>query len=66
MIGTLEDHQMSDWKAHVPSLVHAYNATRHKSTSDSSNVLMFGRHPRLAIYVFIGLPMGSLSSSIHS
>ena len=28
MVGTLEDHQKSDWKSYVPSLVHAYNSTR--------------------------------------
>ena len=32
MLGTLEDDQMSGWKTYVPSLVHAYNSTRHEST----------------------------------
>ena len=32
MLGTLEDDQKSDWKTYVPSLVHAYNSTRHEST----------------------------------
>lgn len=32
MIGTLEEKQKSNWKAHIPSLVHAYNFTRHEST----------------------------------
>ena len=27
MLGTLEDYQKSDWKAHVPTLVHAYNSS---------------------------------------
>ena len=35
MLGTLEDYQKSDWKAHVPTLVHAYNATFHFSTGYS-------------------------------
>ena len=32
MLGTLENSKKSDWKSYVPSLVHAYNATRHEST----------------------------------
>ena len=26
MLGTLEDNQKSDWKTHVPTLIHTYNA----------------------------------------
>ena len=62
MLGTLEDYQKSDWKAHVPTLVHAYNATFHDSTGYSPHYLMFRRHPRLAIDAFLGLPTESLSS----
>ena len=35
MLGTLEDHQKSDWKSYVSSLVHAYNSTRHECTGYS-------------------------------
>lgn len=66
MLGTLDDHQKTDWKEHVPSLVHAYNATHHGSTGFSPYFLMFGRHPRLAIDAFLGLPTDSLSSSKHT
>lgn len=35
MLGTLDKYQKSDWKAHVPTLVHEYNATFHDSTGYS-------------------------------
>ena len=41
MLGTLEAHQKSDWKAHVPTLEHAYNATIHDSTGYSPYFLCF-------------------------
>ena len=63
MLGTLEEYQKSDWKAHVPTLVHAYNATFHASTGFSPYFLMFGRHPRLAIDAFLGLTPDALSST---
>ena len=58
MLGTLEDDQKSDWKSNVPSLVHAYNFTRHESTGYSPHYLMFGRHPRLAVDAFLGIKPG--------
>ena len=61
MLGTLEEYQKSDRKSHVPSLVHADNATLHSSTGYSSYFLMFGRHPRLAIDAFLGLSPDALS-----
>ena len=66
MLGTLEDYQKSDWKAHVPTLVHAYNATFHDSTGYSPYFLMFGRHPRLAVDAFLGLNSDSLSSTTQT
>ena len=63
MLGTLEDYQKSDWKAHVPTLVHAYNATFHHSTGYSPYFLMFGRHPRLAIDAFLGLSPDALTAT---
>ncbi len=35
MLGTLTDIQKADWKAHVPTLTHAYNAAIHESTGYS-------------------------------
>ena len=66
MLGTLEDHQKSDWKAQVPTLVHAYNATFHDSTGYSPYFLMFGRHPSLAIDAFLGLNSDTLNSSTQT
>ena len=60
-LGTLEDHQKSDWKSYVPSLVHAYNSTRHERTRYSPHFLMFGRHPRLAVDAFLGIRPESAS-----
>ena len=61
MLGTLEDHQKSDWKLYDPSLVHAYNSTRHESTGYSPHFLMFWRHPRLAVDAFLGIRPESAS-----
>ena len=58
MLGTLQEHQKSDWKAHVSTLTHAYNAAIHDSTGFSPYYLMFGRHPRLAMDAFLGIGSG--------
>jgi hypothetical protein len=67
MLGTLEDDQKVNWKAHVPALVHAYNSTRHESTGLTPHYLMFGRNPRLAINAFFGIEPDAVGrSSSHS
>ena len=63
MLGTLEEYQKGDWKSHVTTLVHAYNATLHNSTGFSPYFIMFGRHPRLAIDAFLGITPDTLSST---
>ena len=55
MLGTLEEKNKENWKAHVPALVHAYNSTRHETTGYTPHFLMFGRHPRLAVDAFLGI-----------
>ena len=54
MLGTLENHQKSDWKSYVAPLVQAYNATRSDATGYSPHFLMFGWHPRLSVDVYLG------------
>ena len=63
MLGTLTPEQKKDWKSHVPALVHAYNCTRNAATAFSSYYLLFGREPRLPVYVAFGLQKGSQKGS---
>ena len=56
MLGTLSDKEKSDWKSYLGCMTHAYNCTKHASTTYSPYYLMFGRHPRLPIDVEFGLP----------
>ena len=56
MLGTLSDEEKSDWKSYPGCMTHAYNCTKHASTTYSPYYLMFGRHPRLPIDVEFGLP----------
>jgi len=61
MLGTLDPGRKHDWKAEVGPLVHAYNCTRHETTGYTPYSLMFGREPRLALDVIMGLH----STDIH-
>ena len=55
ILGTLNEEEKSDWKSHLGCMTHAYNCTKHASTTYSPYYLMFGRHPRLPIDVEFGL-----------
>ena len=55
MLGTLTEDKKSDWKSHVAPMIHAYNCTKHDVTGFSPFYLMFGRHPRLPIDMYLGL-----------
>ena len=65
MLGTLEEGQKADWKAHVSTMTHAYNAAVHDSTGFSPFFLMFGRHPRLAVDAFLGIPQDAEAAKNH-
>ena len=59
MLRSLPSESKTNWKAHVSSMCHAYNSTIHQSTGYSPFFLMFGRKPRLAADVFLGLSKAS-------
>ena len=56
MLGTLDPEKKTNWKDYVGTMVHAYNATRHDTTGQAPAFLMFGRQPRLAVDLIIGVP----------
>ena len=54
MLRSLSDSQKLDWRKHLKSCVHAYNACIHQSTGYSPFYLFFGRHPKLPIDLAFG------------
>ena len=55
MLGTLDPSEKLNWKDHLETMTHAYNATVHDSTGYTPYYLMFGRHPRLPVDLAFGV-----------
>ena len=52
---SLSENQKSKWKDSLNKVVHAYNCTRNDVTGFSPFYLLFGRSPRLPVYLMFGL-----------
>ena len=62
MLQTLPEHKKSSWEDSLNKVNHAYNCTRHKATGFSLYFLLFGRPPRLPIYLIFGIKPASCSN----
>ncbi|CAJ1057667.1 unnamed protein product [Xyrichtys novacula] len=66
MLGTLDNKDKSQWRNFVKPLVHAYNCTKNDVTGFTPYELMFGRQPRLPVYLAFGLPLRDGEYKSHS
>lgn len=66
MLGTLEREQKKNWKAHLSTLVHAYNCSPQDSTRQSPYFLLFSRNPRLPVDLAFGIDIGNHHENLTS
>ena len=55
MLGTLPSHAKKNWQEWITTLTHAYNCTVSPVTGLSPYFLMFGRNPKLPLYIDVGI-----------
>lgn len=65
MLRTLGRKERETWKDHLPHVIHAYNCTRHESTSLSAHYLLYGHHPCLPVDLLFGLVTGKVSETVE-
>ena len=63
MLRSLGETQKRNWPLFVNKMTHAYNSTKHSSTGYSPFFLLFGREPRLAIDLLLGIENDEVCSN---